>query len=220
MNSIIERVNAVCQSIRSINHNPISFKKLITCTRRTFKQHEFDIAFRTRKDRHLGTHEFYVMAYYDAEDDYNNFTPIEVVIHHNFADGDNFSKIQISEFLVQIFDAVVHEFRHRHQSTKRNYQIYSNHHQDPYKEYLSDPDEVDAYAVSIAIELLRVLPKDRAIRYLSRVKVLAKMRKGNAYASANLQSYIAHFDIDHITKTLTKKVYKHLLTLDIRYIFV
>ena len=221
MSFVIERVNVVCQNVRSMHTTPISFRKLISCTRKEFKRQQFDIKFRTKRELPLGENEFYILAYYDAEDDVNNDTPIEVVIHHNFSDEEYFERVQITDFLIQIFDAVVHEFRHMHQSSKRGYETYSNHDQDPYKEYLADPDEIDAYALSIAIELLRVLPKERAMRYLSRIIILAKMRnRGMTYASPNLQSYIAHFGLNDLTKKLAKKVYFHLEHLDSRHIFI
>lgn len=220
MNSIIERVNTVCQSVRSTNSEPISFKKLVGQLRKTFKDHDLDLMIKTKKDKTLETGGFYVMAYYDPEDDFNHDTPIEVIAYHNFPDTDYFSKVQITEFLIQIFDAVVHEFRHRHQSIKREYITYSAHESSPYKEYLSDPDEVDAYALSIAIELLRHIDPYRAKKNLTRISIMSKMRRGTEFVSPNLRAYIDHFGLSDLTKRIAKKVYKHLGTLDKQHIFM
>jgi len=220
MNSIIEHINKVCQDVRLQSCDPLSFKQLIAKTRISFKKYEFDIAVKTKKDKHLSSDEFYVNAYYDPAEDEQSETPVEVIIHHNFNNNEQFSKEHITEFLIEIFDAVVHEYRHQQQSLKRNYEVYSNHDQSPYNEYLTDPDEIDAYALSIAIELLRHMNKERAKRYMSRITIMAKMRQNNMLVSPNLKSYIDHFGLNNITKKISKKVYKHLDALDRRYIFM
>lgn len=220
MNSLIERVNAVCHVVRLMNQEPVSFKKLVVQIRREFKAHDFDLTIRSKREKFLGECEFYVNAYYDAEDDFMGYTPIEVVVHHNFLDTDKFYLEQVTDFLIQIFDAVVHEYKHQRQSSGRLYEVFSDHEQSPYEDYLADPDELDAYSLSIAIELLRYMPKERAQKYMSRITVMSKMRKGTFYISPNLNAYIAHFGLSPLVKRLAKKVYKHLETLDKRHIFV
>jgi len=220
MNTVLELVNNVCQSVRVLNKDPISFKKLIGCTRSAFKDHNIILLIKTKKDRTLKSSEFYVMAYYDAEDDSNQDVPIEIVIHHNFSNTDLFSTTQITEFLIQIYDATVHEIRHQIQSQRRNYLEFSNHDQSPYKTYLSDPDELDAYSLSIAVELLRYMSKDRAQKYMSRMTVMSKMRIGTVLVSPNLKAYVDCFGKCILTKKLAKKVYRHLDSLDKRHIFL
>lgn len=219
MNIILERVNRVCQYVRDSNKQGISFKKLVTLTRSSFRQHEFDLKIKTKKDKSLSSTEFYVNAYYDAEDDFNNDTPIEVIVHHNFNDVDLFTSTQITEFLIQIFDATVHEYKHQRQSVARHFEVYSNHDHSPFSQYLTDPDEVDAYALSIAIELLRYMSAERAKKYMTRIKILAKIRNGSGLLSPNLKAYIDYFGINSTTKKLSKKVYKHLNALDKNQIF-
>ena len=114
---------------------------------------------------------------------------------------------------------MVHEFKHQQQSIKRNYKIYTDNDTSPYKEYLADPDELDAYALSIAIELLRTMDAERAKRRMGRFSVLSKLRHKAKLASPNLNSYIEHFGQSPIIKQLAKKVYKHLGTVDSRHIF-
>jgi len=220
MNTILERVNKVCNDVRDSIIEPISFKKLVARTRKIFKSNQFDLLIKLRKEKILGNNEFYVMAYYDAEDDSMGETPIEVNIHYNFQTEEKFQTNQITDFLIQIYDAVVHEYRHQYQSVQRDYEVYSCHEHDPYKEYLGDPDEVDAYAVNIAIELIRTIGHQRALRNLSRISLLSKLRYGPFYCSANLNAYISHYGQDELIRRLAKKVYKHLETLDKRYIFV
>ena len=219
MNIILERVNSACQSVRSANTGMISFKKLISLIRSSLKTQDLDVLIRTKKDKNLAVTEFYVMAYYDPYDDQQNDTPIEVIVYHHF-DDTGFSTNQITDFLIQIYDAIVHEYRHLMQSHSRQYETFCNTDQWSYRYYLKDPDEVDAYALSIAIELLRSMDKDRAKKYMSRISILSKMKKGTMYVSPNLRSYIEHFGLTVLTKKLSKKIYKHLDSLDKRQIFL
>lgn len=220
MNSVIEHINNVCQSVRLQTQEPLSFKKLVAKTRTAFKRHDLDLSIKTKKDLNLSNDEFYVNAYYDATDDSEGETPIEVIIHHNFDSNEQFSNAHITDFLIQIFDAVVHEYKHRQQSIKRNFVQYIHPVDSPFEDYLADPDELDAYALSIAIELTRTIGTQRARRNMHRISVLSKMRQGASYISPNLRAYIEHFGVSDLTKKLAKKIYKHLDTLDNQYLFV
>ena len=79
---------------------------------------------------------------------------------------------------------------------------------------------MDAYSVSIAIELLRTMDKDRARRNLSRISIMSKMRTGSNLSSPMLRAYIQHFGLNEITKRIAKKVYQHLDRLDKELIFM
>lgn len=221
MNSVLERAYYVCNNVRVNNSQPITFKKLVSQLRKEFAKHNFDILVTIKKDKKvLAESEFYVMAYYDHEADLENETSIEIVIHHNFIQNEQFGQTQMTEFLTEIFDATVHEHKHQQQSRRRQYVTYGEHTTSPYSKYLSDPDELDAYAVSIAIELLRSLGYQKSITYMTKITVLSKRRNGFRFTSPNLNAYIKCFGFDFLVKRLAKKIYKHLETLDKRYIFV
>ena len=220
MNTILERTYSVCNSVRENNNEPISFKKLIGQLRKAFLNHNFDIMVTVKKEKFLAESEFYVMAYYDNDADYDNDTSIEIVLHHNFPKEEQFGRTQMTEILTEIFDATVHEYRHQLQSRQRQCKSYGEHYTSPYAKYLSDPDELDAYALSIAIELLRSMGEQKSKTYLTRITVLSRRRNGIKYASPNLNAYIKCFGFDFLVRRLAKKVYKHLETLDKRYIFL
>jgi hypothetical protein len=221
MNVILERVYNVCKSVQESSPELTNFKQLIKLTRKTFKDHEFDIAIKTRKDKDLDTDKWYVMAYYDSENDFNMETAIEIIVHHNLTGTEEFGAHQIKSFLIEIFDATVHEFRHQYQSMRRDHNEYVEHVDiTPYAEYLASQDELDAYAFSIAIELLRTLEPARAKRNLSRISIMSKMRTGAVFTSPTLRAYIGHFGMNEITKKLSKKIYHHLETVDKRFIFM
>ena len=222
MNNILEQVNSVCTVIRNSIKYPTTFKLLLSKTRKVFKIKNFDLKIKTKRQPFLNHEEFYVNAFYDADDDKHNETPIEVLVYHNFDKNEIWDQKQTSDLLVQIFDAVVHEYRHQRQSRSRKYLTFSQHPQTPYREYLLDPDELDAYALSIAIELCRNLGKFRALRYMQRLSYLSKFKIQNKFVSPNLNAYVQHFGgVEHpVIKRLSKKVYVRLKKIDTDYVFV
>jgi hypothetical protein len=220
MNIILDRVNQVCKSVRENSPELTNFKKLIALTRRTFKKHDFDLVIKTKREKDWDSDKWYFMAYYDSESDLHGETPIEVVVHHNLIGTEEFGQHQITSFLVEIFDAVVHEYRHQYQSSRRSFIDYYTASFSPYDGYLASYDEMDAYSVSIAIELLRTMDKERARRNLSRISIMSKMRTGSNLSSPMLRAYIEHFGLNEITKRIAKKVYYQLDRLDKELIFM
>jgi len=103
---------------------------------------------------------------------------------------------------------------------RRDHNQYHEPVEEPYDQYLADDDELDAYAFSIAVELLRTMDAERAKKRMSRISVLSKMRTGAQYSSPQLRAYIGHFGLNPLTKKLAKKIYHHLEVIDKRYIFV
>jgi len=222
MNSIMETVCSVCNTVRSNSKHGVSFQNLLTMLRREFRDHGFDLKIKSDRRKVLGAEEFYVNAYYDAEDDQNNETPIEVVVHHNFEKSAVWDQKQTTDLLIQIFDATVHEYKHQRQSKKRKYIVYSNHDKSPYDAYLADPDEIDAYAISIAIELCRNLGKYRTLRYMSKFQTLGRLKFNEKYVSPQLAAYFGQFDnLKHpVLRILAKKVYVRLMKVDTDFIFM
>lgn len=219
--SKMETVCSICNEVRQQSTQKPSFQILLSKLRREFRKNNLEILIRSCRNSSLTSEEYYVNAYYDAEDDYDNEIPIEIVIYHNFEKHVLWEYQNISDLLVQIFDAVVHEFRHQTQSQKRGHKIYWPH-SNIVLQYLSDPDEIDAYSLSIAIELCRSLGKDRTLKHLSKFKRLSKFKIQNCLVSPNLFAFVKVFeDVDEdILKQLLKKVYKKIQKIDIDNIFV
>ena len=223
MNSIMETVCNVCNAVRSNSKHGTSFPRLLTLLRREFKKRNFDIKIKSLRHKRLLNDEFYVNAYYDPTDDANTETPIEIIIHHNFTEGVGWDRRHITDFLIQIFDATVHELKHQRQSLKRNHETYwSNSNISCHEDYLADPDEIDAYSVSIAIELCRSLGKYRALKYMGRFNSLSRLKFRDTLVSPNLFVYVQTFgNIENpIIKHLAKKVYVRLQKVDTDVIFV
>ena len=201
-------------------HTGCKFRSLLATIRKHFKS--LDIAIKTKKIAGLEVNEFYINAFYDLDADKNNECSIEVIIYHDIDTDMFFEHSQVGQFLVQLYDAVVHELQHQQQGRKRKY------HPNPYvvdvecnKSYLGDPDEIDAYALSIAIELIRNLGRTRSIQYLHRASRLANIRPKGLYASPNLFAYFETFErLDHpVIRKLLKKVFLNLETVDKMAVF-
>ena len=223
MNSVMEKVCGVCNTVRNDSKLGVTFPELLKKLRKQFKLQEVELKIRSQRSNKLNTEEFFVNAYYDAHDDLNIEIAIEVIIHNNFDKTLVWDRKHITDFLIQIYDAVVHEHKHQRQSRKRDYESFWSHVNAAYhyKEYLADPDEVDAYALSIAIELCRSLGKFRALRYMSRFTTLGKVKMHDQFVSPNLSAYIGQFGQTHphLLKLLAKKVYVRLQKVDTDFIF-
>lgn len=221
MNSIMEIICAVCTTVRHHSTQGISFQNLLSKLRKEFRNQGLELIIRSSRTSKLHSEEFYVNAYYDPEDDQNREVPIEVIVYHNFDKTVVWDYKHVTDLLVQVFDATVHEFKHQRQSRKRHYEIYWED-TNVTRDYLSDPDEIDAYSLSIAIELCRTLGKHRALRYMNRFNSLSRLKIQDNYVSPNLFFYIKHFgSLDHpIVKQLAKKIYIRLQKVDTDCIFL
>lgn len=217
----MESVCSVCIKVRNETNRGTSFKALLAKLRKNFKKQELFLDLRSHRKSTLDFKEFYVNAYYDPENDRNGENPFEVIIFHNFNKHMIWDQHQVTDLLEQVFDAIIHEFRHQKQSRKRRHKSYWTQ-SSITSEYLSDPDEVDAYAVSIAIELCRNIGKHRAISYMHRFTTMSRYRIQSNLASPNLFAYVKVFeDLDHpVLKKLAKKIYKRLIKIDTDHIFV
>lgn len=221
VNSILYTTREICVQVMSKAKHGSSLRSILAKTRKEFKHHNFNIKLVSKRESHLETNEFYVNAYYDVDEDQNRNCAIEVIVHHNIEDAE-FKFDQASQLMVQIYDAVVHEFKHQAQGRKRKYKPSGYQLDDSSnKSYLKDPDEIDAYALSIAIELIRNLGRTRSIQYLHRASQLAQIRPRGLYASPNLLSYFAEFEdtSNPIIRKLIKKVYLNLVAIDKSAIF-
>ena len=217
----MEIVCGVCTNVRNNSKHGISFQKLLTLIRREFRKSDIELKVKSTRDKTLADEVFYTNGYYDPEDDKTNECPIELIITHNFAPGALWYPSHSTLLLVQVFDTTVHELRHMRQFRKRKF-LAGKLRPSGHKEYLSDPDEIDAYSISIATELCRSLGKHRALRYLRNPSTLSRFKLGNNFVSPCLGMYKAEFPNpkDPVMKTLAKKIYVRLQKVDTDNIFL
>jgi len=221
MNSIMELVCAICNKVRSSTKQGLSFPKLMNQVRREFKSSNIDIKLTTTRDKTLNEDCVYVNGYYDPEDDKEHECAIELIIVHNFPKDLVWYPTHSTLILTQIFDTVVHELRHQRQYRKRKFKVGPERGQG-HKEYLADPDEVDAYSISIATELVRSLGRTRALRYLHNIDTLSRFKLNKQFVSPCLGMYVGEFSNPRnpIIKKLTKKIYIRLKKIDTDVVFL
>lgn len=221
MNSIMETVNEVCISARQSTKTGVSFQKLISAVRKEFKLHDIPLKIYTKKDKHLSSEVFYATGYYDPTNDEEGDCPIELILTHNFPNDTVWYPTHATQVLIQIFDTVVHELKHQRQYKRRNYKPGLDR-EPGHKQYLSDPDEIDAYSISIATELCRSLGRARALKYLSNSTTLSRYKLAGSYVSPSLSMYKGEFPKpnDPIIRALLKKVYVRLKKVDADCIFM
>ena len=154
--------------------------------------------------------ELNINAFYDPERDEQQKPSIELILVTN----PNDSHLILDDDLWNLFvnrlaDSLAHELIHMFQARSRNF-LFVEHRRhrtialDENLVYLSDPDEIDAYAYNIATELREHLNPLSKIRNPAAVSV---------NDSINLWAYIQAFSKDlnnPVVKKLLKKVYKLL----------
>jgi len=221
MNSIMELVCAICNNVRSGTKQGLNFQQLINRVRREFKLSDIQIKISAKRDKTLNEDCIYVNGFYDPEDDQENECAIELIVTHNFPKDLLWYPIDSTLVLTQIFDTVVHELRHQRQYRKRKFKV-GPERGTGHKEYLADPDEIDAYSISIATELVRSLGRIRALRYMHNINTLSRFKLNKQFVSPCLSMYLGEFPdtADPVIKNLTKKIYIRLKKIDTDVVFL
>lgn len=149
---------------------------------------------------------------YDQEDDERGKISISLYLITNpfnqtlLWDQETFDRVA-----KRIADCLIHELTHLHQARSREFLNVSAHHtgqetdEEEAQSYLSEFDEIDAYAHNIAEELLELEIGDvhECLEHPSKVKL---------ETSPNLWGYINTFNKDMLNpviKRLLKKIYKN-----------
>jgi hypothetical protein len=150
---------------------------------------------------------------YDSEDDERGKIPISLYLITNpfnttlLWDQETFDRVA-----KRIADCLIHELTHLHQARAREFLNVSAHHtgqetdEEEAQSYLSEFDEIDAYAHNIAEELLEL---DGAVEIH---RCLEHPSDVSLNISPNLWGYINTFkkDLNHpVIKRLLKKIYKN-----------
>ena len=151
-----------------------------------------------------------INAFYDAERDERKKVSIELVFVTNPNDEYLILDEELWTLLVnRLADSLAHELIHMRQSRDREF-LFVEHHSkrkiaiDENLVYLSDPDEIDAYAFNIATELRE---------HTNPIQKLQNPKAVTIVDSVNLWAYINAFSKnlnDPVVKKLLKKIYKLL----------
>ena len=191
-----------------------TFREIITIVEKHFPIAEVNIV----RVPDVPEGELTIGAHYDPEKDEEGETAIFITIvfsekgPETFTWGDNSKKY----FLNKLKDALKHELLHMKQYRDRDFHAGTDGYDDSdmEHEYMSRPDEIEAYAMNIGDEFIRKVGKDGAIDLLRMAKKTAQFKnKLGQFLSPDLLAYFALFnwDTNHpVIKRLIKKIYQHI----------
>lgn len=154
-------------------------------------------------------------ASYDQDADEEGDIPFEIELIFSSAEG-RMTINNPNPLIQRIMDMMKHEMVHQGQARARNFELHSQgkDRRDQNYEYMSRPDEIEAYAMNIADELVRKVDKDGALQLLRMAKKTAQFKDemGNLL-SPDLFAYMAmwNFDSKHpVIKRLLKRIYQYI----------
>ena len=158
-----------------------------------------------------------ISAFYDPELDEDDLVCITVELIFSNKDTHIVWCPEVVDFFVQKLSATIkHEKLHQSQHRARNFEDaptgYDNRNME--YEYMSRPDEIEAYAMNIADELVRKSDKETAktlLRMACKTAVY-KDKQGNLF-SPDLFAYMSMWNFDSrrpVIKRLLKKTWEYI----------
>ena len=101
-----------------------------------------------------------VSAFFEPLPDKDTYAIELVLVTHPQTTSIKLRALVLNTFLFRVSQAIQHELIHAHQYRQRGWEGWSSRKQAPYNishsaHYLSDPDEIDAHAHDVALELQR-----------------------------------------------------------------
>jgi len=109
---------------------------------------------KTIKDKTLDSDDFTIGAEYDCELDEQGKKPIRVhfIINHIRLTPWTITKESSQQLALDLVETLAHEYQHLHQYRARNYRVLKHTYKGNEElNYLSHPDELDAYSTNIAV---------------------------------------------------------------------
>ena len=154
-------------------------------------------------------------AAYEQEDDEEGEIPFEITLV--FSDKEDRMTVTNPKPLIQrVLDMMKHEMMHQSQARARDFEDHSQgkDRRNISTEYMSRGDEIEAYAMNIADELVRKVDKDGALQLLRMAGKTAQFKDemGNLL-SPDLNAYMSiwNYDSKHpVIKRLLKRVYQFI----------
>jgi hypothetical protein len=172
----------------------------------------------------LAEGELSISAHYEPDFDEEGDTAIFIKLLFSEEGPESFTWSVNSKkyFLNKLKDALKHEVLHMKQFRDRGFHPGSDGYEGTdsdeenaqEKEYMSRPDEIEAYAMNIGDEFIRKVGKDGAVDLLRMAKKTAQFKnKVGQFLSPDLLAYFALFNFDSdnpVIKRLLKKIYQHI----------
>lgn len=120
------------------------------------------VKFKTKRSPAAELNTILVSGLYDPEEDQENFPSIEITLHFNPAQpAVKLIELNYTKAFLEICEIIRHEVCHQAQYRSRKWRVpvpFNSSHEDPdirdEQEYLGTADEIEAYSISIASEIL------------------------------------------------------------------
>lgn len=205
-----ETVRSVCEDLLPLVSNQFFVVKDLVNVLADFVASRFSVNVLHSQAMQVDPGDVILAAYYDSTEDEDCKISIEVVLITNIRDKVILVTDELFDTVVtRLADCLIHEMVHMKQARARDfhetdYEVRHRDNTDDEIEYLSDPDEIDAYAYNIADELQENPDPLKLLAYPSSVKI---------EQSLNLWVYVNAFDHsvdDPAMRRLLKKIYKRL----------
>lgn len=205
-----EQVHKICQSLKDKIVNQVFSIDDIVYSVGKFISRKFRVSVLHAKAWEVESTELNINAFYDPERDELGKPSIELILVTN--PNDQYlilDQALWTLFVNRLADSLAHELIHMRQARARDFifvesRAYRDMEIDENLTYLSDPDEIDAYAYNIATELRE---------HSNPLSKLDNPAAVSVNDSINLWAYLQAFSKDlknPAIKRLLKKVYKHL----------
>jgi len=198
--------------------NALSFKSIADKLRRTLANAGLLTRVTFYKHDTIDSGDMNMNAVYDPDEDEQDEYAFEIDLLFSNNDSDiTFSDAGVQNIKDRLIDVIKHEMTHQQQYRSRDFidgrkGYVTNRGREI--EYMSRPDEIEAYALNIADELKRHAgSSEKAIELLKSAGKTAGMKKLGYLLSPNLFAYFALFGFDTthpVIKRLLKKTVAYL----------
>jgi len=175
-----------------------------------------DISYVSMKHIDIPKGDMNASAYYEQDLDQEGKIPFEIELYFSKKDDQPLTITDPDPLVNRVIGMLKHEMLHQKQARARNFEPNTpgKDKRDTSYEYMSRPDEIEAYAMNIADELVKKADKDGALKLLRMANKTAQFKDemGNLL-SPDLFAYMAMWDFDSkhpILKRLLKKVYQYI----------
>ena len=198
--------------------NSVSQRQLARQTGDFLRSLGHPVSVHSGSDRDLEKNTIVVSAEYDVDRDEMGkrlYIGITLTVNPKNTKKIKFDEVMVNSLSLDLLEALCHEYRHEHQYRTRDFDVYGDFkstHKDieerRQQEYLGIPDEIDAFAVNIAIRLW-LLHGDNAYAKLQECEAI------DYDSSPDLWGYFQAFGAQHnVTRKLIRKIVNHLNVLN------
>jgi len=175
-----------------------------------------DISYVSMKQIDIPKGDMNASAYYEQDLDQEDKIPFEIELYFSKKDDQPLTITNPDPLVNRVIGMLKHEMLHQKQARARNFEPNTpgKDKRDTSYEYMSRPDEIEAYAMNIADELVKKADKDGALELLRMANKTAQFKdKMGNLLSPDLFAYMAMWDFDSkhpVIKRLLKKIYQYI----------